>query len=80
MSYCIRFFTNLKLPKNERNYNPLSVHELNESMKRLTRLAQLQDFSKENSILTKNESLNCKDRLSSRSPFLDNDGLLPCWR
>ncbi|XP_030763227.1 uncharacterized protein LOC115887855 [Sitophilus oryzae] len=73
VAYCLRFIKNSKTVKPNRTFSPLSIDELDVSLKRIVYIAQLQDFSAEFHDLHKNNSVNSKSRLSSLDPFLDEN-------
>lgn len=70
MAYCLRF-----LNRNSSG-EPLTASELEVSLNRLLKIAQSQSFPEEIHLLRKDKALGKSNKLSSLSPFLDNDGLL----
>lgn len=73
-AYCLRFIQSLK--NKNKIVGPLTVVEIDNSMQYLVKLAQLESFGVEISIIHNNKSLNSKHRLLSLNPFLDSEGLL----
>lgn len=77
VSYCIRFISNLRKIPQERIYGQLNVTEINNANIILLKLAQLDSFSKEISLLkTDGKILEKHNKLSCLSPFIDNTGIL----
>ncbi|XP_026332427.1 uncharacterized protein LOC113239588 [Hyposmocoma kahamanoa] len=75
MAYVKRFIYNSKNPKNKR-LDILSTNELNDAMKSLFYLAQMQVFAQERVVLSKKTPLSPKSRILPLNPFLDSDNLI----
>nr|XP_023025899.1 uncharacterized protein LOC111513909 [Leptinotarsa decemlineata] len=74
-AYIIRFVDNVKV-ENFRKTGPLSPEELNNSIKKLTRLAQSEIFAVEINQLTSFGHVNNKSPLLNLNPFLDECGII----
>lgn len=76
IGWCMRFYNNLKVDKPNRNYNKLSVLEINDALLRLVRIVQEQEFSVEIKSLENNKVLPKSSKLKSLDPFYHNGLLL----
>lgn len=74
VAYIIRFKNNA-LRKNIQS-GPLSVSEMDLSLKYLLRMAQSHNFSEEINSLKLNNSISKKSKLFNLNPFIDTDNLL----
>ncbi|XP_051171916.1 uncharacterized protein LOC127288483 [Leptopilina boulardi] len=75
VSYCFRFANNSSKRKTKQ-IGPLKIVELNQALKVIINLTQIQSFSEEINSLSKSESISQSSNLKALNPFLDNDGLL----
>ncbi|XP_050555621.1 uncharacterized protein LOC118273288 [Spodoptera frugiperda] len=77
IAYCRRF---LRMKESERNKIKITIwlttKELNEAVLTCIKFCQLQSYSDEIESVKKNRKLNKGSRLTSLSPFLDDDGIL----
>lgn len=71
-----RFINNCRVVQSERKVGRLSLSELNEATNMLAKISQTQSFPEVISKLAQNEPLHPKEKLSSLSPFLDNDQIM----
>ncbi|KAG8177617.1 hypothetical protein JTE90_019644 [Oedothorax gibbosus] len=71
-AYILRFSTNCKVPKSERNLSYLTAEELEPSFRILISIAQNQDIES----LRNKKRLIPKSRLLPLAPFIDKDGIL----
>lgn len=76
MEDCLRFLSNLKVPKDKRQIGPLSANELDNSMKYLVKLSQIEDFNDVINTLKIKEELNSQHKLLNLSLFHDDDNLI----
>nr|XP_049702535.1 uncharacterized protein LOC126055847 [Helicoverpa armigera] len=74
-AYVQRFVHNC-LNKNSRISGPLDVKELDKSLFTLVRLSQLDSYSDEIKLISDKKTLNCKSKLLSLNPFLDDNNIL----
>lgn len=74
--YCLRFISNCRKKPEERKFGFISNSEMNSTFNKLLKLAQLDSFSEEITLLTKNKCLPAKHKFSSLSPFLDNNDIM----
>jgi hypothetical protein len=76
-AYILRFIKNCKLSANERTGKSiLTVAEIKSAMIVLIKIVQMQAFSQEIALLTKQKPLQTTSRLICLNPFIDSDGIL----
>ncbi|XP_064212957.1 uncharacterized protein LOC107399201 [Tribolium castaneum] len=76
LSWVKRFIHNSKNKPEDRRNGPLSVEELEDSLRYLLKTAQSQFFHQEISTLSKGFSIPSNSSLKSLQPFLDSHGIL----
>ncbi|XP_030747104.1 uncharacterized protein LOC115875730 [Sitophilus oryzae] len=76
VAYILRFKNNCLCSSIDHKVGPLTVPELQFSLKCLTRAAQRQSFPDEFLKLSKKQVLSPKNKLSNLTPFLDHNGLI----
>jgi hypothetical protein len=76
-AYILRFIKNCKLSATDRTGKPiLTVAEIKSAMIVLIKIVQMQAFSQEIALLTKQKPLQTTSRLICLNPFIDSDGIL----
>ncbi|KAJ8932348.1 hypothetical protein NQ314_014715 [Rhamnusium bicolor] len=76
IAYCLRFIYNLKSKPVDKKIGSLTLSEMEAAHITLIKLAQLQSFKEEISILSKDRYLPPKHKLSSLTPYLDDNGIV----
>lgn len=76
VAYCLRFIEILRNKKVRQIQGPLTLDELNESKKRILRIAQRESFEAEIRELKKSQQVSTSSKISDLMPFLDNEGLI----
>lgn len=76
VSYCFRFFHNLKKTRLERLSGPLNQIEIAQSTTRLVRLIQNEVFSEDLFDLKRYNNVKRGSKLSTLNPFVDSEGIL----
>ncbi|XP_066141168.1 uncharacterized protein [Euwallacea fornicatus] len=76
VAYCVRFGSNAKLPKGEREAGPLSPGEVQQAEWRLIRIVQARSFPAESRDLSTGRRVSTRSKLKSLSPFLAQDGMI----
>ena len=75
-AYCLRFFYNLKLPKERRQIRNLTISEIEKGTTTLLKLVQNECFFDDiQNLKTKNRVSN-NSKLRALSPFIDDQGLI----
>lgn len=74
-AYVLRFAHNCRKPENKRK-DYLQIHEINNSLTLLIKIAQQQSFPSEINTLKLGNSLTLKSNLLQLAPFVDNTGVL----
>lgn len=75
LAHCIRFIHNIRCPKSK-NTSPLTVSELNSTLRRCIREVQNVHFGVEKCNLQNDHSVFKKSKIYSLDPFIDKDGCL----
>jgi len=75
-AFCLRFFENLKVSKNKRLLEDLSVDELNKGLLVLCNIVQNNDFADEINALKANKLIPRNSTIACLNPFLDDNGVL----
>ncbi|XP_055918507.1 uncharacterized protein LOC129950600 [Eupeodes corollae] len=75
VAYIFRYRHN-GIKKNINTFGPLTVEELNKSLKGLVKYVQLVSFQTEIETLSKGYQLSSRCHIKSLAPFLDSDGIL----
>ncbi|XP_054713000.1 uncharacterized protein LOC129222513 [Uloborus diversus] len=75
VAYCLRFAHNTRSPSS-RLSGFLSIHELENATKIITKIVQERSFEEEIKCLKGRRQLNSHSKILSLNPFLDNDGIL----
>lgn len=71
-AYCLRFIQNCQIARELRQYDTLSLDELNSAMQTLVKLAQRESFPNEIQSLSDLAQLHKTSKLLSLTPFLEN--------
>lgn len=72
-AYCLRFTKNARLPKCDRNLEPLSVKEVNNATDVLIRIIQFESFNQEINDIKNKGHVSRHSKLLSLNPFMEND-------
>ncbi|XP_050522348.1 uncharacterized protein LOC126894980 [Daktulosphaira vitifoliae] len=75
VAYCLRVKSNL-LSSDTNIYGPVKATEIENSLKRLVKVAQQEEFFTELCDLKNSKLVSSKSKLFRLKPFLDNDGII----
>jgi hypothetical protein len=76
VAWCLRFSENCRANSENRKLGNLTVVELDEAMKKLVKLSQIESFSEELKYIKGETKTKFKGSFIHLSPFLDSDGLI----